>query len=110
MSSLQKVDPVVLRSLKTSRKCGPGLLFYLISRAYSLFSRLDPLTHIHLSFVNFGDDFELLHEHLDWIKRMVHRKLEYPNVRMNIAIGGWAFNDPPTQHLFTDMANYYNNR
>lgn len=73
-------------------------------------SRLEPLTHVHLSFVNFDDSFELSHEHSDWIKRMVHRKIEHPGVRMNIAIGGWAFNDPPTQHLFSDMANYYENR
>lgn len=71
---------------------------------------LDPLTHVHLSFVNFDDSWKLSDEHSDWIKRMVHRKIQHPDVKMTIAIGGWAFNDPPTQYLFSEMANNYNNR
>ncbi|KAI9146996.1 Killer toxin subunits alpha/beta [Paramyrothecium foliicola] len=71
---------------------------------------LEPLTHVHLAFVNFDDTFQLSHEHSDWIKRMVNRKIQHPHIKMTIAIGGWAFNDPPTSHLFSDMANYYDNR
>lgn len=71
---------------------------------------LDPLTHLHLSFVNFDENWQLSDEHSDWIKRMVRRKLEHPELKITIAIGGWAFNDPPTQYLFSNMANNYNNR
>lgn len=37
-------------------------------------------------------------------------KLRYPALRINIAVGGWAFNDPPTSTLFSDMAGNIDNR
>ncbi len=31
-------------------------------------------------------------------------------MRVNAAIGGWAFNDAPTQYLFSNMSSTYENR
>ncbi|RYP24055.1 hypothetical protein DL765_000783 [Monosporascus sp. GIB2] len=66
---------------------------------------LGPLTHLNLAFVNFGEDWKLIDEHSDWIRRTVLRKIKYPSLRINIAIGGWAFNDPPTSTYFSRMAS-----
>ncbi|RYP19213.1 hypothetical protein DL767_009698 [Monosporascus sp. MG133] len=66
---------------------------------------LAPLTHLNLAFVNFDENWELVDEHQHWVRRAALRKLEYPNLRINIAIGGWAFNDPPTSTYFSDMAS-----
>lgn len=71
---------------------------------------LGPLTHLNLAFVNFGPDFKLIDDNSDWVRRAVLLKIKYPNLRVNIAVGGWAFNDPPTSTYFSDMAGSYTNR
>lgn len=62
---------------------------------------LEPFTHINLAFVNFGDDFNLIDEYGDLIDRVSFLKFSHTGLRVNIAIGGWAFSDPPTQYLWT---------
>ncbi|WQF83340.1 Putative glycoside hydrolase family 18, catalytic domain, glycosyl hydrolase family 18 (GH18) active [Colletotrichum destructivum] len=71
---------------------------------------VDPLTHINLAFVNFGDDWKIIDDSPDWVKRVVLRKIDHPSLRVNIAIGGWAFNDPPTSTYFSRMASTYDSR
>ncbi|KAF5483009.1 Endochitinase [Colletotrichum siamense] len=71
---------------------------------------LAPLTHLNLAFVNFGSDYKLIDEHSEWVRRLVLRKVKYPNLRINIAIGGWAFNNPPTSTYLSDMASSYDGR
>ncbi|KAH8891138.1 hypothetical protein GQ53DRAFT_687387, partial [Thozetella sp. PMI_491] len=71
---------------------------------------LAPLTHLNLAFVNFGSDFKLIDDNPDWVRRAALMKLKYPNLRINLAVGGWAFNDPPTSTFWTTMANDYENR
>ena len=62
---------------------------------------IEPFTHINLAFVNFGDDFKLEDEYGDVVDRMSLLKFTHPGLRLNIAVGGWAFSDAPTQHLWT---------
>ena len=69
-----------------------------------------PLTHINLAFVLFGDDFEMIDEDGDLISRVTFLKSRYQGLRVNVAVGGWAFNDPPTQKRFSDMASTVPNR
>ena len=71
---------------------------------------LGPLTHLNLAFVNFGSDFKLIDDDSDWVRRTVLRKIKYPDLRINIAIGGWTFNDPPTSTYFSDMVGSYDGR
>mgnify|MGYP005989543721 CR=1 FL=1 len=71
---------------------------------------IEAFTHINLAFINFDSDFKLVPEHDDWVKRTVLRKLEHPSLRINVAIGGWAFNDPPTSTYFSDMVHSYEGR
>lgn len=44
------------------------------------------------------------------VARLAHLKVQYPGLRVNIAVGGWAFNDPPTQTRFSEMASSSENR
>ena len=37
-------------------------------------------------------------------------KGKHPNLKTMIAVGGWAFNDPPTEKRFTNMASSQQNR
>lgn len=67
------------------------------------------MTHLNLAFINFGSDFKLIDDP-EWVRRAVLMKLRYPHLRINIAIGGWAFNDPPTRTFFSDMASSRSNR
>ncbi|KEY73415.1 hypothetical protein S7711_06835 [Stachybotrys chartarum IBT 7711] len=71
---------------------------------------LAPPTHLNLAFVNFGSNFSLIDEHSDWVRRAALTKLKYPVLRINIAIGGWAFNDPPTLTFVSEMAVGIDNR
>ncbi|KFA48092.1 hypothetical protein S40293_08369, partial [Stachybotrys chartarum IBT 40293] len=71
---------------------------------------LAPPTHLNLAFVNFGSNFSLIDEHSDWVRRAALTKLRYPVLRINIAIGGWAFNDPPTLTFVSEMAVGIDNR
>ena len=63
---------------------------------------VSPLTHVNLAFVNFGSDFKLIDNSGDIISRVVFLKARNPGLRVNIAVGGWAFNDPPTTTYFSD--------
>ncbi|KAL8782914.1 MAG: hypothetical protein Q9213_005026, partial [Squamulea squamosa] len=69
-----------------------------------------PLTHINLAFVLFDSSFKMIDTDGELISRVTFLKSRYQGLRVNVAIGGWAFNDPPTQTLFSDMASSYVNR
>ncbi|CBF89323.1 hypothetical protein AN0517.2 [Aspergillus nidulans FGSC A4] len=71
---------------------------------------IEPFTHINLAFVNFGDDYTLIDEYGDIVDRVSFLKFSNPGLRVNIAVGGWAFSDAPTQHLWTQMARSHENR
>ena len=65
---------------------------------------------MNLAFINFGSNFKLKDEYSDWVKRTVLRKILYPDLRINIAIGGWTFNDAPTATYFSDMVHSIDGR
>lgn len=58
----------------------------------------------------FGSDFEIIDESGDIVHCTSFLKTSYPGLRINVAIGGWAFNDPPTHDYFSDMASTRSNR
>ncbi len=68
------------------------------------------LTHINLAFIQFDDTYNLIDTGGDLVTRVSKLKLRYPGLRVNVAVGGWNFNDPPTKHYFSDMANDHDNR
>ena len=68
------------------------------------------LTHINLAFVLFDDTFNIIDTQGDIVARVSRLKMTYPGLRVNAAIGGWSFNDPPTQFYFSNMASTYDNR
>ncbi|RAH59434.1 hypothetical protein BO85DRAFT_485907 [Aspergillus piperis CBS 112811] len=71
---------------------------------------IEPFTHINLAFVNLGDDYKLEDEYGDIVDRVSFLKFTHPELRVDIAVGGWTFSDAPTQHLWTQMARSYENR
>ncbi|KAK0717316.1 hypothetical protein B0T26DRAFT_675641 [Lasiosphaeria miniovina] len=54
------------------------------------------LTHINLAFIEFNDNWNLQDVGGDLVARVSKLKLTYPGLRVNVAIGGWNFNDLPT--------------
>jgi GH18 family chitinase len=68
------------------------------------------LTHINLAFVLFDDTFNIVDAQGDIVARVSRLKMTYPDLRVNAAIGGWSFNDPPTQDFFSNMVSTYDNR
>ncbi|KAF3058356.1 Killer toxin subunits alpha/beta [Daldinia childiae] len=68
------------------------------------------LTHLNLAFVNFGDDFKLQTGDGSLIYRSSLLKVNNPGLHVCISVGGWDFNNPPDQTLWSDMANDYTNR
>lgn len=68
------------------------------------------LTHINIAFAGITEDFSITDDSSQQVARIAHLKELYPGLRVNIAIGGWAFNDPPTQTRFSDMSSSFENR
>jgi GH18 family chitinase len=68
------------------------------------------LTHINLAFMEFDETFNLVDVQGDIVARVSRLKMTYPGLRVNVAIGGWDFNDPPTSNYFSNMASSYDNR
>lgn len=65
------------------------------------------LTHINVAFEGINSDLEITDTIGETVARVSRLKKIYPGLRVNIAIGGWVFNDPPTEHRFSDMAATY---
>ncbi|KZF20522.1 glycoside hydrolase family 18 protein [Xylona heveae TC161] len=68
------------------------------------------LTHINIAFATLDEDFKIIDTLGDLVARVSRLKKRYAGLRASIAIGGWSFNDPPTQHIFSDMVSTYTNR
>lgn len=68
------------------------------------------LTHINVAFEYVSEGFEMTDTSGSVVARIARLKRSYPGLRVNIAIGGWAFNDPPTRYRFSDMASSVPNR
>lgn len=68
------------------------------------------LTHINVAFEGVSDSFEMTDDNGPIVGRASRLKKLYPGLRVNIAIGGWNFNDPPTQFRFSNMASTVPNR
>ncbi|KNC84198.1 hypothetical protein SARC_03587 [Sphaeroforma arctica JP610] len=88
-------------SWATARECRP-------KPPVSLASIAGDYTHLVFSFAHVSIDFKIeaaapTDEPL--FKEFTDLKVTSPALRCLIAVGGWAFNDKPTQHRFTDMTN-----
>lgn len=68
------------------------------------------LTHINVAFEYVSESHEITDEVGRIAGRVSRLKTIYPGLRVNIALGGWVFNDPPTQTRFSDMASTVQNR
>jgi GH18 family chitinase len=68
------------------------------------------LTHINVAFEGISEKFEMTDDNGPIVGRVSRLKKQYSGLRVNIAIGGWNFNDPPTQFRFSDMASTVPNR
>ncbi|KAK4982525.1 hypothetical protein LTR50_007700 [Elasticomyces elasticus] len=82
----------------------------LCDKVYPEDLEVAPLTHINIAFVNSDSHFKVIDDSGSLISRVAFLKARYSGLRVNIAIGGWTFNDPPTQTFFSDMASTHENR
>lgn len=64
----------------------------LCDKVYPEDLEVAPLTHINLAFVNFDSSFKMIDNDGDLIARTTFLKSRYQGLRVNVAIGGWAFN------------------
>ncbi|KAJ3495219.1 hypothetical protein NLG97_g3552 [Lecanicillium saksenae] len=67
------------------------------------------LTHINVAFGTIKDN-KMVDETEPIVARTSTLKKKYPGLRVNIAIGGWVFNDPPTEKVFSDIASSSDSR
>lgn len=92
--------------MKYERRIGYYELFNLNERlcdkVYPEDLEVAPLTHINLAFVLFDGTFKLIDNQGELISRVSFLKLRYAGLKVMAAIGGWTFNDPPKQTLFSD--------
>ncbi|RDW72386.1 uncharacterized protein DSM5745_07558 [Aspergillus mulundensis] len=68
------------------------------------------LTHINLAFEYVSEDHEITDTQGSIVARVSRLKEKYPGLKVSIALGGWVFNDPPTQYRFSEMASTVPNR
>ncbi|KAL4737490.1 hypothetical protein BDV11DRAFT_154954 [Aspergillus similis] len=67
------------------------------------------LAHLNLAFATITEDFEMSEEDADIVTRAAHLKDRFDGLRVNIAIGGWAFNDGDTAHIWSGLVADYEN-
>ncbi|KAJ7788976.1 glycoside hydrolase superfamily [Mycena olivaceomarginata] len=66
----------------------------------------ETLTHINLAFTLISSSFnivEMTKGDSDLWKRTTALKRRNPTLKVFVSIGGWTFNDPPTQKIFSNM-------
>jgi len=68
------------------------------------------LTHIYVAFEYVSAEHTITDESGSTVGRVSRLKNIYPGLKVVIALGGWVFNDPPTQTRFSDMASTRDNR
>lgn len=69
-----------------------------------------PLTHVYIAFATIDTSFNIIDDSGDLVARISRLKKSYIGLRVTISIGGWAFNDPPTQNIFSNMVSTVANR
>ncbi|KAJ9481815.1 hypothetical protein VN97_g11646 [Penicillium thymicola] len=67
------------------------------------------LTHLNLAFAVLSDDFKISEQDADLVTRASHLKDRSQGLRINIAIGGWDFNDGSTANIWSDLVADYDN-
>ncbi|KAJ6151670.1 hypothetical protein N7470_006798 [Penicillium chermesinum] len=67
------------------------------------------LTHLNLAFAVISDKFEISEDDSDLVTRAAHLKDRFEGLRVNIAIGGWDFNDGATATIWSDLVADYQN-
>ncbi|KAJ7155607.1 glycosyl hydrolases family 18-domain-containing protein [Mycena filopes] len=66
----------------------------------------ETLTHINFAFALISSSFnvvEMTEGDSDLWKRTTALKSRNPTLQVFLSIGGWTFNDPPTQKIFSDL-------
>ena len=70
------------------------------------------LTHVNFAFALVSSSFEIVEMtpgDSDLWKRTTALKQTNPDLKVFLSIGGWSFNDPPTQQRFSDLAGSLDN-
>jgi GH18 family chitinase len=64
-------------------------------------------THIHYGFavVTESGELDMANQgEREQLMKLQDLKIRYPDLKLIISVGGWAFNNRPTNHLFTNLA------
>ena len=77
----------------------------LCDKVYPEDLEVAPPAHINLAFANFDSSFKMIDNHGDLIARTTFLKSRYQDLRVNVAIGGWAFNVSIARASFTLSAS-----
>jgi GH18 family chitinase len=64
---------------------------------------VEDYTHIHYAFGFISSSYDIKIDNIDLFTKFTNIN----NVKKILSIGGWSFNDPPTQHIFSTMVKKY---
>jgi GH18 family chitinase len=66
----------------------------------------ETLTHVNYAFALISEEFQIMemavNDNVLWLQTTALKKRN-PALKVFLSIGGWSFNDPPTQHIFSNM-------
>ncbi|KAF8963452.1 hypothetical protein BDZ97DRAFT_1904916 [Flammula alnicola] len=106
VASVQRRDIAHLKLFSDLAQISVLLCLLVAHRFDNLYGTCTHLSSVNFAFALISEDFLLqemnVNDNLLWV-RTTALKQKNPALKVFLSVGGWSFNDPPTQHIFSNL-------